>query len=322
MRYLCILALFISQASFACMNIEGVTLEGTYGMSSGESHIDFLRARMAADPSSKLMALKGGPKERTNLETKLVKDPEDGEVPAIKDILTGNYTGAIEKLSALEDASPGSYSVAANLGTAYELAGDNVKALHWIEEGIKRNDNSHYGTEWLHVKILEAKIAVESDPDYLKTQHILDFPEEEMRNGNFIYRYRDREIHQSKLLDALHYQLGERMLFVKPTDPVVADLLYSFAVLEANTRVLEPAVELLGLAKSYGYYDVADIDERLARYNHTIDTTSKIHPRVVVEFVLVGTLFLFLLLLGFLVARSFYRLIRPPKPPTLDNFGE
>ena len=64
MRYLFCFALLISQTTFACINIEGVTLEGTYKRVGGGFHVDYLRARMAADPSSKLMALNGGPKER------------------------------------------------------------------------------------------------------------------------------------------------------------------------------------------------------------------------------------------------------------------
>jgi len=48
-----------------------------------------------------------------------------------------------------------------DLGTAYELAGKNEPALRWIREGLRRNPNSHKGTEWLHVKILEAKIEQE-----------------------------------------------------------------------------------------------------------------------------------------------------------------
>ena len=196
-----------------------------------------------------------------------------------------------------------------------------MKALHWIEEGIKRNDNSHYGTEWLHVKILEAKIAMESDPDFLLTHHTLDFSEDDMQKEAYFYRYRDRELRQSELLIALHYQLGERMLFVKPTDPIVADLLYSFAVLEANTRVLEPAVELLELARTYGYHDVADIDERLARYQGIIDSTWKVTPRRAVNLVFVGALVLLLLLLGFLVVRALYRLMSPSASPPQDEIG-
>ena len=81
---------------------------------------------------------------------------------------------AIELLEELEKKSPGQYAVAANLGTAYELNGDNRKALEWIKKGVERNPESHFGTEWLHVKILEAKIAIEQNPEWLSNHSVLE----------------------------------------------------------------------------------------------------------------------------------------------------
>src|SRR6185437_11772073 len=80
----------------------------------------------------------------------------------------GRSKEAVELLQALENERPGEYFIAANLGTAYELTGNNEEAARWIAEGIRRNPESHEGTEWLHLKILEAKIAQEKDPDYFK----------------------------------------------------------------------------------------------------------------------------------------------------------
>jgi hypothetical protein len=56
-------------------------------------------------------------------------------------------------------------------------------------------------------------------------------------------------------MDALHFQLSERMLFVKPEDPVVADLLHSFSRLEAARYSGEGEANLLKLARKYGYRD-------------------------------------------------------------------
>lgn len=310
MRILLAILLLVGSTTHACTNITGVTLDGDYRMTSGESHVDLLRARMLAKPSSKLIALEGGEKDHYELEIDFVANPEAAEIEAVRDILTGNYAAAIEKLQALEVAHPGNYSTAANLGTAYELAGDNKSALHWITEGMKRNENSHYGTEWLHKRILEAKIALESDADYLKKNHILSFSEVREPNIQFTYDYEGRTLHKEELLDALHYQLGERMLFVKPTDPVVADLLYCFAILEATTRILEPAVELLQLAKEYGYHDTADLDERMARYQQTIDSTWKIRGKDVVGGILLLALLSLPLLLVVIIVRAILRHLR------------
>lgn len=48
---------------------------------------------------------------------------------------TGRNREAVELLQQLEQEQPGNYFVAANLGTALELAGDNAAALHWIGGG-------------------------------------------------------------------------------------------------------------------------------------------------------------------------------------------
>jgi Flp pilus assembly protein TadD len=53
---------------------------------------------------------------------------------------------AREVLVEAERLHPGNYQVAANLGTAYELLGDDENALVWIRKGIERNPDSHYGT--------------------------------------------------------------------------------------------------------------------------------------------------------------------------------
>lgn len=316
MRKLLAILLFAVGTADACINVTGVTIEGDYRtVGGGESHVDLLRARMLAHPSSKLATLAGGQHDHYELEIDFVANPQAAEIDAVRDILTGSYFAAVEKLDALEAAHPGNYSTAANLGTAYELAGDNKKALHWITEGMKRNEDSHYGTEWLHKKILETKIAMESDPDYLKKNHILSFSEDRSPDKPYTYEYDGRWFHYEELLKALHYQLGERMLFVKPKNPVVADLLYSFAVLEATTRVLEPAVELLQFAKEYGYHDVVEIDSRMVRYQETIDSTWKFTGKDVVGGVFMLILLSLPLVLLYFVVRALVRLFRHPHTP-------
>ena len=79
----------------------------------------------------------------------------------------GRAAEAVALLQKL-DSERGDYAVAANLGTAHELAGQNREAKKWIEEAIRRNPDSHHGTEWLHAEILESKIQQENNPAYFK----------------------------------------------------------------------------------------------------------------------------------------------------------
>ncbi len=71
---------------------------------------------------------------------------------------------AVKFLEASEKKRPGRYQTAANLGTAYELTGNLVQARRWIKEGIARDPSSHEGTEWLHLRILDARLALTQDP--------------------------------------------------------------------------------------------------------------------------------------------------------------
>lgn len=167
----------------------------------------------------------------------------------------GQVEEAIAILEELERKSPGQYAVAANLGTAYELNGENRKALEWIKEGVNRKRESHYGTEWLHVKILEAKLAMEQDPDWLKYHSVLetDFGTNEKPAPEiFTTDYLGQKKNLNEIEDALAYQLHERLEFIKPPEPVVADLLVDLSRAFAVLRTPEHAKAVNNLAFEFG----------------------------------------------------------------------
>jgi lipoprotein NlpI len=84
----------------------------------------------------------------------------------------GNYSSAVRLFVAIEKLHPGRHETAANLGTALELMGRDTLARRWIRLGIQRNRHEHEGTEWLHLRILEAKIALRSNPKYLEGRSV------------------------------------------------------------------------------------------------------------------------------------------------------
>lgn len=172
------------------------------------------------------------------------------ELQAVEVMLSGNPQRAIALLQDVERAHPGQYSTAVNLGTAYELAGNDAEALKWITEGMARNSESHYGTEWLHKKILEAKIRLAADPQYLATHRIIPLPER--FDKKTLVEVGGSRLSVEEIVGAIAYQLHERMVFVKPPDPVVADLLLTLSQIEARTEVIETAQPLLEMAKLYG----------------------------------------------------------------------
>jgi len=168
----------------------------------------------------------------------------------------GRTTAAIRLFLLNERLQPGRYETAANLGTALELAGNDAAALRWIRIGIRRNPHSHAGTEWLHARILEAKMAAAHDPARLREVSIagVDFGTRDLpalpRNlpaGN------DGEpVTVVELNLAFQRQLVERMGFVRPEDPVVANLLTDWATLNLAGGPLQTAVALYDEAARYG----------------------------------------------------------------------
>ncbi len=130
-------------------------------------------------------------------------------------IFTGDYKNAIKALKKQERLHPGKYETATNLGTAYELSGKLKSAKRWIDEGQKRNPESHGGSEWIHSAILKAKIALSKDQDWLERNYVstaeLDWSNEENRQ-------RTRK--------AILIQLSERLVFVKSHSPIVSSLFF------------------------------------------------------------------------------------------------
>lgn len=187
---------------------------------------------------------------------------------AIEAILKGDYAGAISKLEAIETREPGSYYTASNLGTAYELSGDNTKALHWIQKGIEINPTSHHGSEWLHALILEAKLNASKGKTIADTERLLILPEEIDKTTPITIQ--DRERTSGEVFDALSFQLGERMVFVKPKDRWVAECLFSAAVLQASFYSVEDGLRLLSLAEEYGFPDAAALSTQRNRFQRSL----------------------------------------------------
>src|SRR4029077_4513742 len=164
---------------------------------------------------------------------------------AVSLVYVGKTKEAFELLQALEKEQSGTYIVAANLGTALELLGNNEEALRWIREGIRRNPESHEGTEWLHAKILEAKIAQQKDPNYFKKHSVLELDPE---HASWAMMIDGRRFSPEALAREIDSQPRERLQFVKPPDPAVASLLFDYSAIEAATGILESAKDLLQLA--------------------------------------------------------------------------
>ncbi len=175
-------------------------------------------------------------------------------------IYLGRFNEAIELYHKIERQRPGLYPTAANIGTAFELVGQNDSAYYYIKKAIAIDPKSHEGSEWIHVKILEAKKNLALDANYLEHNSILalDFGDDE--------KPVDPKTTDLYLLEQqLNFQLAERMTFVKPLDPIVGQLLFDLGNIQALTRDVQSALECYEYASQYGYKNYV-MDKRIGAF--------------------------------------------------------
>ncbi len=231
----------LTSSAFPCINKSGTKYGGGSGSYFGWRG---LQSALKKDLKNDGVEMEASLRGSTNFN--------DRSDYAVALMFLGRSTEAVDLLNKLEREQPGQFFVAANLGTAYELTGNNIEALKWINEGIRRNPKDHEGTEWLHAKILEAKIAQEKDTKYFERHSVLEL--EPSKLGEQIV-VAGNTMTPKELAAAIQYQLGERVQFVKTPDPAVASLLYDYAAIEAVTTSIQSAQHILKMATQYGYPD-------------------------------------------------------------------
>lgn len=206
----------------------------------------------------------------------------------------GDAREAIYILQQVEAEHPGEYIVAANLGTAYELAGDNQLALEWITTGLRRNPDSHEKSEWVHVKILQAKLATAKDPAWLKSHSILglDFgAAAEPRSP--AEAATDADGHVRSLADvrvSLEYQLRERLSLVAAPDLVVSSLLGDLGNILVLYKLPRHAYRVYALAANYAPEENALLGKRLQYVSLTYNRPAQYYELWLPSFLIGGAL--------------------------------
>jgi len=198
-------------------------------------------------------------------------------------IYQGQYAKAARLFLSIDRIFPGHHETAANLGTALELMGQDQAALRWIRIGIVRNEDEHLRSEWLHARILEAKIALANDPGFLSARSVAGIRFDrvvvpglppELPAGNDGMPVKPWELNQ-----ALSYQLFERTQFVVPKDAVVANLLQDWATLNLAGGPIENADALYKLAVAYGASEDTLMKQRRAFIQRTLAAAKKKEPQ-------------------------------------------
>ena len=163
----------------------------------------------------------------------------------------GSTADALAVFQRLAAAHPKEYALASNLGTSYELSGEDGKALQWVRKAMELHPGSHEGTEWLHVRILEAKIAGLHHGDGLADHSIAGVDFGNNRAPSWPEEFENSPEEQKRIVDALRYQLKERVQFVPPRDPVVAQMLFDLSNAVALQRTLGDGMAVAAIAMNY-----------------------------------------------------------------------
>lgn len=159
-------------------------------------------------------------------------------------VYLGEYQTAKRAYKEIELIQPNLYTTASNLGTIYELIGKPDSALFWIERAMELNPDSHGGSEWIHVNILEFKL--NGDADIQSSILGLEFGDSVIPSNPNEYDLRELERH-------IEHQLRERTTFVKPKNQIVGNLYFDYSNIVAQTLNVESALESYALAQEYGF---------------------------------------------------------------------
>lgn len=232
--------LSVANQAIACLNEYRTLLNGQVVYSDamgGLSHYERLDSMALFEELSELDSL-----------YKIDKSHETLSDYGVILIYLGRLNEAIHLYRKIEREHPNLYATASNMGTAFELLGHIDSAGYYIRKAITIDPDSHNGSEWIHLKILEAKTKLLTNPEYLRSHSILgvDFGNEGKPVG-------PEQADLGKLENEIRFQLSERMTFVKPPDLIVGQLLFDFGNVCAITIDVQAALECYEMAEEYGY---------------------------------------------------------------------
>jgi tetratricopeptide (TPR) repeat protein len=243
---ICAALLLVSMSTPACINRYGTKIDGSPGRSFRSAR-NILARLTNAPPHSAWVEDEARLREA-------IKQP-DAYFGVRSDYATtllhlGRVPEAIAILESLLKEHPNEYGLNANLGTAYELNGQLEQALKLIKRGVELNRDSHDGSEWIHVNILEAEIASRKNPAWWKSHSVsgLDFGQATLPVAP---KESDNESPLRFVADQIIYQLHERLQFVHAPNQPVADLLFDLANYYAVTDIAETADPIYQMASKF-----------------------------------------------------------------------
>jgi tetratricopeptide (TPR) repeat protein len=184
----------------------------------------------------------------------------------------GRYKEALIILRDLYKLFPNEYNIMSNLGTVYELNGIPDSALLILKKTVANFPNGHHGSEWFHLKVLEAKVQMTGKPNWLKENRVLNLgilkPSDKSTE---MYR---RNI---ELIFQIKYQLAERIPFTQVPNLLLANVLNELGDILAIEYSISEAFIIYKMGLEYDPSDtylikpkVDKVTKTLEEFNHEI----------------------------------------------------
>lgn len=261
-----LITLSILQTVYPCGNEYGYALDGTRIY----TRYFFLSERMLHFDTTRI---------NTRLE-KLYKKTENGSANykdwsdiAANLMRIGKADSGIKILIPLLKEHPNEYNLIANLGTCYELTGQLDSALKYISKGYDINPKSHNGSEWIHIKILEAKIKEKRNPGWMKSNPVITLEELLERVPNEPKHLKSRKINRD-----FFYQIRTRVRFTPAPNRTIANLLTTLGEYNQEVGTYENAL----LAYTYALiFEASDyLDRKIKAKIKTLNQQRDKQPKI------------------------------------------
>ena len=160
-------------------------------------------------------------------------------------LMVGRFSDGLKIFRALSTKYDSVYEISANTAVAYELNGNIDSALFWENRSLALRPSAHNYSEWIHLKILEAKKNLQTDPDWCLKNNVTGIVDSIKLN------YRPSLHEDGKgmwILKDFIGQLSERLPFTYNEDKALGKLLLE----------LGDAYQVASIYRSYYCYALAN----------------------------------------------------------------
>ncbi len=225
--------------SYACLNEHHVTKYGKESIDGFNMHeVYFYKQHNKAHLETYIQNLK---KETPKTAEDILANQNSIAVSYIK---LGRLDDAEKILNTLLKQYPSDYSVIINMGTLYELQGKNEKALEYIKKAVTINPDSHGGSEWFHIRLLEFKLKNLSD-NKIAEHNILQI--ESVKKD------------KSSIASEIQYQLQERIPFTPAPNVMMAKILQEYGDFLADNVSIKGAYIIYEMGMQYDANNVLNL---------------------------------------------------------------